>query len=168
MAFFLLLQFRFAGGTIGLAQQSAVLESKVRSYISDLVRTNQLSLSDAMTIATGLGSLGRTGDGGIEQLPPHLRTLVQDAYRYGTKWAFYSLIPWAAVAAIPCLFLRNIQLPENKAAERKNEGEKKTEDNVDLPEGSREVRPRDAIGNEPNDADKLVEDNEIEVRQVKS
>ncbi|KAF8334316.1 MFS general substrate transporter [Cantharellus anzutake] len=102
--------FLLAGGTIGLAQQSAVLETKVRSYISNLLITHQISSSDALAIARSLGSIGRADEGGIDHLPSELKSFVQDAYRYGTKWAFYSIIPWLIVGALPCLFLDTIPL----------------------------------------------------------
>jgi len=154
--------FRFAGGTIGLAQQSAVLESKVHSYISNLVKTGQLSLSDVMAIINSLSSLGRKESEGIEQLPPHLRSVVQDAYGYGTKWAFYSLIPWAALAAIPCLFLRSIQPQEQETAGSTDEREP-TREKVDQP-GSTMPVGRDVIENEPLDPDQIK--GVIQVRTV--
>ena len=91
-------------------------------------------------IVNSLGSLGRKGPEGIEQLPPRLRSFVQDAYRYGTKWAFYSLIPWAALAAIPCLFLRSIQNPESKESGGTQVREEGTGEKMNPPEETMVMR----------------------------
>lgn len=101
-------QFRTAGGTIGLAQLSAVLESKVKSYLANLGRTAG-ELSD--TEKSALGSLSGASLDSVDailNLPPDVRSLVQDAFRKACQWSFISLIPWCCVAAILCLFLSTI------------------------------------------------------------
>ncbi|KAF9510792.1 hypothetical protein BS47DRAFT_1406808 [Hydnum rufescens UP504] len=101
--------FRTAGGTIGLAQMAAVLESKIRSYINKLITSGAVSPSDGLAIISSLASLGRGADGqGIETLPPKLQDIVRAAYGYGTKWAFFSLLPWCVLATFPCFFLHDI------------------------------------------------------------
>ncbi|KAF9509014.1 hypothetical protein BS47DRAFT_1365547 [Hydnum rufescens UP504] len=70
--------FRTAGGTIGLAQLAAVLESKVRSYINRLIASGAVSPSDGQAIISSLTSLGRgRGAQGIETLPPKLQDIVR-------------------------------------------------------------------------------------------
>ncbi|KAF8334317.1 major facilitator superfamily domain-containing protein [Cantharellus anzutake] len=122
-----ILQFVMAGGTIGLAQQSAVLQSKVRSYINYLESTHQISLSDAITIMSNLGSLDQGKGYGIDQLPSRLKSFVQEAYGHGTSWAFYSIIPWLAIGALPCLFLDDVQVPEDTGGDITTEEHKNDE-----------------------------------------
>ncbi|KAF8334320.1 major facilitator superfamily domain-containing protein [Cantharellus anzutake] len=98
--------FLMLGGTVGLAQQYAVLESKARSYIDYLKTTHQISLSDAATIAS------REQGNGINQLPSHLKSFVQDAYRYGSKWAVYSIVPWLVIGTLLCLFMDGIKVSD--------------------------------------------------------
>ncbi|KAF8298347.1 MFS general substrate transporter, partial [Clavulina sp. PMI_390] len=118
--------FRTAGGTIGLAQLSAVLQSKLRSYILGLVKSGSLSLQDALTIAQGLASEGgkQSSGPGIAQLPENLQQVVRDAYNYGVKWSFYSLLPWCALSALAVFSLGNIVDTDRVERERK-EKEKK-------------------------------------------
>ncbi|KAF8334319.1 major facilitator superfamily domain-containing protein [Cantharellus anzutake] len=103
--------FLMVGATVGLAQQFAVFESKARSYIDYLKTTHQISFSDAATITSSLSSLSHGGNA-IDQLPSHLKSFVQDAYRYGSKWAVYSIVPWLVVGALPCLFINSIKLAD--------------------------------------------------------
>jgi hypothetical protein len=102
------LQFRSLGGTVGLAQCAAVLNSKVKSSLADALASGKISLSDAIPLAFvsqhgGLSSLKSLGT-----LPVEVQTLVRDAFREGTRWAFISLIPWCAIALVMSLFLSNI------------------------------------------------------------
>ncbi|KAG8908455.1 hypothetical protein FRC01_007370 [Tulasnella sp. 417] len=100
--------FRTAGGTIGLAQLSAVLDSKVKSYIYALVNTpGALSSSQLSSLGSIFGSSLNSVDT-ILSLPPEARQIVQDAFRRACRWSFISLIPWCSVSAILCLFLSTI------------------------------------------------------------
>ena len=124
------LQFRTAGGTIGLAQLAAVLESKLRSYINNVIRSGAVSPSDGLAILNSLSSLGRgSGNNGIETLPPNLQAIVRAAYGYGTKWAFYSLLPWCGLAAIPCFFLNRIPevVPDGETKEEDADAARETQ-----------------------------------------
>jgi len=118
--------FRTAGGTVGLAQLSTVLESKLRSYIFGLVDSGKLSVDDALKIAQGLTSTGghQSASPGIADLPPHLQQVIKDAYGYGVKWAFYSLLPWCSVAALAVYTLGNIVDTDRVERERKKLEEK--------------------------------------------
>ncbi|KIO33678.1 hypothetical protein M407DRAFT_231873 [Tulasnella calospora MUT 4182] len=100
--------FRTAGGTIGLAQLSAVLESKVKSYLANLgSAVEALSETDKSALESLSGGSLDSVDS-ILNLPPDVRNLVQDAFRKACQWSFISLIPWCCVAAILCLFLSAI------------------------------------------------------------
>ncbi|KAF8300500.1 MFS general substrate transporter [Clavulina sp. PMI_390] len=121
--------FRTAGGTIGLAQLSAVLQSKLRSYILGLVKSGSLSLQDALTIAQSLVSEGgkQSSGPGIAQLPVNLQQIVCDAYNYGVKWSFYSLLPWCALSALAVFLLGNIVDTDRAERERKEKEKEKKE-----------------------------------------
>ncbi|EKM54394.1 uncharacterized protein PHACADRAFT_258207 [Phanerochaete carnosa HHB-10118-sp] len=99
--------FRSFGGTVGLAQCAAVLNGKVNSYIRHLIADGTISPSQAAAIAaassTGLDSLDS-----INSLPPQVQSLVRDAFRQGSRFAFISLIPWCGLAFIVSLFLSRI------------------------------------------------------------
>jgi len=118
--------FRIAGGTVGLAQLSTVLESKLRSYILGLIKSGKLSVDDALKIAQGLTATGghQSASPGIANLPPHLQQVVKDAYGYGVKWAFYSLLPWCSLAALTVYTLGDIVDTDRVEKEKKKLEEK--------------------------------------------
>jgi hypothetical protein len=83
------------------------MNSRVRSYIIDQVKSGHLSLADALRIQSSLGSVGQTG---IFGLPDNLRSITTEAFRDGLRWAFFSLVPWMAVAWLLVIFLKPIDL----------------------------------------------------------
>ncbi|KAG8899769.1 hypothetical protein FRB99_006452 [Tulasnella sp. 403] len=104
--------FRTAGGTIGLAQLSAILDSKVRGYITALV-AQPVDAPGALTPAQRMELNGLFGQSlnsiqGIYSLDPATLTVVQDAFRRACRWSFISLIPWCCVAAILLFFLTTL------------------------------------------------------------
>ncbi|KAH9858829.1 MFS general substrate transporter [Lenzites betulinus] len=107
---------RSLGGTIGLAQCGAVLNAKVTHSIRALVASGTLDPTDAAALASGL-SAGLSSIEGIDTLPPAVQTAVKDAFREGSRWAFLSLLPWAALAVVLSLFLTNIRDTDREAAE---------------------------------------------------
>jgi hypothetical protein len=110
------LQFRTAGGTV------------------DLVNSGKLSAEDALRIAYSLSATGghQSASPGIADLPPNLIRVVKDAYGYGVKWAFYSLLPWCSLAAIGSFTLGKIKDKDRLAREAEKAGEKKqAEENND-------------------------------------
>jgi len=98
--------FRTFGGTVGLGQCSAVLNAKVRNYITDLFTSGALSPEEASQLASlgGIESIQA-----IAALPPALAQHVRDAFRLGVRWAFISLVPWTGLALVLVLFLTNIR-----------------------------------------------------------
>ena len=99
--------FRSFGGTIGLAQLSAVMYSKVRSYISDRVADGTISLEQAGLLSESLRSVD-SAQGGIFGLPKELQDVVGAAFKDGLRWAFFSMLPWLVISFVLCLFLSNI------------------------------------------------------------
>ncbi|KIL00728.1 hypothetical protein PAXRUDRAFT_129232, partial [Paxillus rubicundulus Ve08.2h10] len=99
--------FHSLGGTVGLAQCSTVLNSKVEEYLKDQVASGALTGPDA-------GALGSTNANqlvdsqGLSNLSPGLQTAIRDAYQYGIQWSFISLVPWAGLSFFVLLFLSRI------------------------------------------------------------
>lgn len=105
---------------MGLAQCSAVLYAKVRSFIVNALLTDtQITAEDAAQLIA-LGNFNSLND--ISSLPPHLQIIVQNAFRDGARWAFISIIPWTAAAAILVLFLSKIPDPDLKERTRSGPG----------------------------------------------
>ncbi|CAG7850677.1 SubName: Full=Related to putative multidrug transporter {ECO:0000313/EMBL:CCA69717.1} [Serendipita indica DSM 11827] len=109
--------FRTLGGTIGLAQLSAVMYSRVRTYITSQVNHGSITITQAGLIAEALNRLDSSGgesssNGGIYSLPDQLKTIAIDAFRDGIRAAFWSLLPWLAVALVLCCFLSHV--PEER------------------------------------------------------
>jgi hypothetical protein len=99
--------FRTAGGTIGLAQLFAVMYSRVGRYISNQVASGRISLQELSEIRQSLTSID-TRSGGILGLSGVLRDVITEAFKDGLRWAFFSLLPWLAIAAVVSFFLSNI------------------------------------------------------------
>ncbi|KAJ7579096.1 major facilitator superfamily domain-containing protein [Mycena floridula] len=118
----MLLFFRQLGGTVGLAQCSAVLNNKVRSTLIDAVKSGRISLSDAGSL-TSVSSQDISSLDSIAQLPPAVQSVVRDAFKEGSRWAFISIVPWAAVGFVLVLFLSKIK--DTRGQEGGDETEKK-------------------------------------------
>ncbi|MFC8731821.1 MDR family MFS transporter [Luteimicrobium sp. NPDC057192] len=98
--------FRTLGGAIGVSVLGAVLNTKVTD-----------------SIAAGLAHLGidSMGSGGalpeISQLPAPVATVVEKAYGDGVAEIFLIAAPLALIAAIACLFLKEIPLGTKSGVE---------------------------------------------------
>ncbi|KAH9946096.1 MFS general substrate transporter [Epithele typhae] len=99
---------RSLGGTVGLAQCGAVLNAKVSQTLAARVAAGELPAAVGAALADGVSGLSAAG-GGLDALPPAAVALVQAAFQEGSKWAFYSLIPWAGVALVLSVFLSDIK-----------------------------------------------------------
>lgn len=98
-----------------------MLNGKVTSNIAHLISTGAVSPADAEAIARA-SSAGLDSSAGIGALPAAAQTLVRDAFRSGTRWAFLSLVPWCAVAFLLSLMLKKID--ESGRRRKTGEGEK--------------------------------------------
>ncbi|KAF9270743.1 MFS general substrate transporter [Marasmius fiardii PR-910] len=107
----LILFFRSLGGTIGLAQCGAVLNARVRVFISRAIVDGRIPLDVAAGLSEFSGTMGSIQ--GIQMLPPSAQDIIKEAFRDGVRWCFISLVPWTAVAFILTLFLSNI--PDQRA-----------------------------------------------------
>ncbi|GAA4850636.1 MDR family MFS transporter [Luteimicrobium xylanilyticum] len=104
--------FRTLGGAIGVSVLGAVLNTRVTSSIAD-----------------GLTKLGITMPGGsggtlpeIDKLPAPVATVVEKAYGDGVAEIFLIAAPLALVAAIACVFLKEIPLGTKSGVELLQEG----------------------------------------------
>jgi len=107
-------KFRNLGGTVGLAQLSAILESKIRGYIRELLTRGELTSKDAEIIFSSLNTVSGRSGGGLNDLPNGLRNIVIEAYKSGTSDAFLSLVPWCGVGLVLCAFLHDIRDPRQE------------------------------------------------------
>jgi len=99
-------RFRTAGGTIGLAQLAAILNSKITSYIHGLIASSTLSPALASQLSLAGGSLDSVNT--ISSPSPDLLAYVRDAFRYAVRWSFISLLPWCGISSLLVLFLSDI------------------------------------------------------------
>jgi hypothetical protein len=108
---------------MGLAQLGAVLNAKVRGSITSLLASGTLSQDQATALShASINSLGSIAD-----LPPDLVNVVRGAFREGTKWSFYSLLPWCALAAVLCFPLSKIKDTDVIAGKKKDDEKKAVE-----------------------------------------
>lgn len=137
-----LLQFQSFGGTIGLAQAAAVLNSKVSEYLERLATSGKLSPADVATLSrSSANSLTA-----IDALPASLRTAVQDAFRDGVRWLFISLVPWVGITVLLTLLLSSIADSDKTLSQKGEQGvvleEKPRDEGQRTPDESKE-KPRD-------------------------
>lgn len=83
-----------------------MLNSKVTSYISGLVKSGTITPSQAAELSLVGGSLDSVNS--IGKLSPSLLIYVRDAFRHAVRWSFISLIPWCGLAFFFVLFLSKI------------------------------------------------------------
>ncbi|KIL00693.1 hypothetical protein PAXRUDRAFT_129203 [Paxillus rubicundulus Ve08.2h10] len=97
--------FRSLGGTVGLAQCSAVLNFKVDKYLE-----HQLALAglDPSTLDSNNASQLMKSIQSLSDLPPVVQIAIRDAYRYAVQWSFISLVPWAGLSFFIVLFLSKV------------------------------------------------------------
>ncbi|KIJ18729.1 hypothetical protein PAXINDRAFT_129099, partial [Paxillus involutus ATCC 200175] len=100
--------FRSLGGTVGLAQCSAVLDSKVDEYLKDQVASGALTGPDAAALGSTNANQLVDSIQDLSNLSPEVQTAIRDAYRYGVQWSFISLLPWACLSFFVLLFLSKI------------------------------------------------------------
>ncbi|KZS91099.1 MFS general substrate transporter [Sistotremastrum niveocremeum HHB9708] len=100
--------FTNLGGTISLALCATVMNTRVNRYLSDLVSAGTVSTVDAKALSQ-LSSGSIASIQAINALPPDVAAQVREAFRQGTRWAFISLVPWAATAFVASLFLSELE-----------------------------------------------------------
>ncbi|KAH7910601.1 major facilitator superfamily domain-containing protein [Hygrophoropsis aurantiaca] len=117
--------FRSLGGTVGLAQCAAVMNAKVKQYISAQIRNGALSGPDLAALAQADTSQSLNSLQSLSALPPDVQNVIREAFRNGVRWAFISLLPWCCLSFFLLLFLSKItdQDRERDAAHAEQERE---------------------------------------------
>lgn len=141
-----IIQFRTFGGTVGLAQCSAVLNAKVRTILTDLAFSGTLTPPEIAQVAS-LGDISSIQ--AISQLPPFLQQAVRDAFREGVRWAFISLIPWTGVSAILVLFLSNIPDSDLRALQNGTQDPTNRQDDSEGSTTQAQDRPGNRVASKP-------------------
>ncbi|MFF8832164.1 MFS transporter [Streptomyces sp. NPDC015131] len=97
--------FRSLGGAIGVSALGAVMANRVTHYVQD-------GLADLGPKGAALGH-GGTGGGGIpdlDALPAPLRTVMETAYGHGVADVFLYSAPFALLAFLVTLFIKEVAL----------------------------------------------------------
>ncbi|MGW2563106.1 MFS transporter [Streptomyces sp. NPDC001514] len=103
--------FRSLGGAIGVSVLGAVLANRVTRYVED-------GLAELGPRGAALGH-GGTGGGGIpdlDTLPAPVRTIVESAYGHGVADVFLWSAPFALLAFLVTLFIKEVALKSRSTA----------------------------------------------------
>lgn len=107
--------FRCLGGILALTIMSSVVNNKVAS-----------AFPSGSSNGAQLSSLGS-----IANLPPALLAAVQNAFANAVRWAYIAILPFACVAAITTVFLREVKI-EKTPAERADHEEQQAKTDAEL------------------------------------
>ncbi|MFE0276458.1 MFS transporter [Streptomyces sp. NPDC058992] len=103
--------FRSLGGAVGVSALGAVLADRVTHYVED-------GLAELGPRGASMGH-GGTGGGGIpdlDALPAPVRTVVESAYGHGVADVFLYSAPFALLAFLVTLFIKEVALKGASAA----------------------------------------------------
>ncbi|MFC4612056.1 MFS transporter [Streptomyces maoxianensis] len=104
--------FRSLGGAVGVSALGAVMSNRVTHYVKD-------GLAELGPRGAALGH-GGTGSGGIpdlDKLPAPIRTVMESAYGHGVGDIFLYSAPFALLAFLVTLFIKEVALKSSKAPE---------------------------------------------------
>ncbi|MDN3297481.1 MFS transporter [Streptomyces ficellus] len=104
--------FRSLGGAIGVSALGAVMANRVTHYVQD-------GLADLGPRGAALGH-GGTGNGGIpdlDALPAPFRTVMETAYGHGVADIFLYAAPFALIAFLVTLFIKEVTLKSHAKPE---------------------------------------------------
>ncbi|MFE5913769.1 MDR family MFS transporter [Streptomyces wedmorensis] len=110
--------FRSLGGAIGVSALGAVMAHRVTSYVKD-------GLAELGPKAAG--AMGQGGSGGgipdMDKLPAPIRTVMESAYGHGVADVFLYSAPFALLAFVVTLFIKEVALKSNTVtADEKADG----------------------------------------------
>ncbi|GGU26943.1 MFS transporter [Streptomyces lavendofoliae] len=108
--------FRSLGGAIGVSALGAVMANRVTRYVED-------GLADLGPRGASLGH-GGTGGGGIpdlDALPAPFRTVMETAYGHGVADVFLYSAPFALIAFLVTLFIKEVALKSHAKPESPSE-----------------------------------------------
>ncbi|MFF7179773.1 DHA2 family efflux MFS transporter permease subunit [Streptomyces sp. NPDC008121] len=109
--------FRSLGGAVGVSALGAIMANRVSTYVQD-------GLADLGPKAAGLA--GQGGGGGIpdmDKLPAPIRTVMESAYGHGVADVFLYSAPFALLAFLVTLFIKEVALKSGAHAARKTPAE---------------------------------------------
>ncbi|MGW0553300.1 MFS transporter [Streptomyces sp. NPDC002926] len=104
--------FRSLGGAVGVSALGAVMANRVTHYVKD-------GLTELGPQGAALGH-GGTGGGGIpdlDKLPGPIRTVMETAYGHGVADVFLYSAPFALLAFLVTLFIKEVALKSHGAPE---------------------------------------------------
>ncbi|MDQ0942282.1 MFS transporter [Streptomyces sp. V1I1] len=104
--------FRSLGGAVGVSALGAVMSNRVTQYVKD-------GLAELGPQGAALGH-GGTGGGGIpdlDKLPAPIRTVMESAYGHGVGDIFLYSAPFALLAFLVTLFIKEVALKSSAAPE---------------------------------------------------
>ncbi|MGW1930036.1 MFS transporter [Streptomyces sp. NPDC001919] len=100
--------FRSLGGAVGVSALGAVMAHRVTSYVKE-------GLAELGPKAAG--AMGQGGSGGgipdMDKLPAPIRTVMEDAYGHGVADVFLYSAPFALLAFVVTLFIKEVALKSN-------------------------------------------------------
>lgn len=101
--------FRSIGGSVGVAVMGTLLshsvQSNVKSAVTELAESGQLSRADLATLQHGTGHIPD-----LASLSPVLRTMYEESFGAAFGHVFWVAAPFAVVALICVLFIREVPL----------------------------------------------------------
>ncbi|MFD3331283.1 DHA2 family efflux MFS transporter permease subunit [Streptomyces sp. NPDC058700] len=104
--------FRSLGGAIGVSALGAVMAHRVTGYVKD-------GLAELGPKAAG--AVGQGGSGGgipdMDKLPAPIRTVMEDAYGHGVADVFLYSAPFALLAFVVTLFIKEVALKSGSSKE---------------------------------------------------
>ncbi|MEU6877680.1 MFS transporter [Streptomyces sp. NPDC046712] len=101
--------FRSLGGAIGVSALGAVLAHRVTNYVQD----GMAALGPKAAGMSGGGSGGGIPD--MDKLPAPIRTVMEDAYGHGVADVFLYSAPFALLAFLVTLFIKEVALKSSSS-----------------------------------------------------
>ncbi|WUM92683.1 MFS transporter [Streptomyces sp. NBC_00322] len=104
--------FRSLGGAVGVSALGAVMANRVTHYVKD-------GLAELGPQGAALGHGGTAGGGipDLDKLPAPIRTVMESAYGHGVADVFLYSAPFALLAFLVTLFIKEVALKSHAKAE---------------------------------------------------
>ncbi|MFD7611257.1 MFS transporter [Streptomyces sp. NPDC059828] len=110
--------FRSLGGAVGVSALGAVLANRVTNYVEE-----GFAALGPRGAALGHGGTGGGGIPDLDTLPAPVRTIVEDAYGHGVADVFLWAAPFALLAFLVTLFIKEVALKSSAVAPDADAGE---------------------------------------------
>jgi EmrB/QacA subfamily drug resistance transporter len=103
--------FRSLGGAVGVSALGAVMANRVTHYVKD-----GLAELGPQGASTGHGGTGGGGIPDLDKLPGPIRTVMESAYGHGVADVFLYSAPFALLALLVTLFIKEVALKSDLEA----------------------------------------------------